>query len=127
MPDHLLVNYRKSLVAICLAQFNSTKGFEGGGKVQAFTFVNHYQFTMGFKSKHGMLHSCVLLGCSLSRLQGCGCCKMLYKFCLTGVKHGSMQMQSPGFAQHVGVTQGFLCVISHKQYAVSGRHCPAIM
>ncbi len=38
MPDHLLVNYRKSLVAICLAQFNSTKGFEGGGKVQAFTF-----------------------------------------------------------------------------------------
>lgn len=38
MPDHLLVNYRKSLVAICLAQFNSTKGFEGGGKVQAFAF-----------------------------------------------------------------------------------------
>ncbi|KAL0035255.1 hypothetical protein WJX79_008828 [Trebouxia sp. C0005] len=32
VPDHLLVNYRKSLVAICLAQFNSTKGFEGGGK-----------------------------------------------------------------------------------------------
>lgn len=38
MPDHLLVNYRKSLVAICLAQFNSTKGFEGGGKVQAVVF-----------------------------------------------------------------------------------------
>ena len=33
VPDHLLVNYRKSLVAICLAQFNSAKGFEGGGQV----------------------------------------------------------------------------------------------
>ena len=33
MPDHLLVNYRKSLVAICLAQFNNRKGFAGGGQV----------------------------------------------------------------------------------------------
>lgn len=33
VPDHLLVNYRKALVAICLAQFNTRKGFEGGGQV----------------------------------------------------------------------------------------------
>lgn len=35
--DHLLVNYRKSLVAITLAQFNSAKGFEGGGTVRIFS------------------------------------------------------------------------------------------
>jgi len=75
VPDHLLVNYRKSLVAICLAQFNSTKGFEGGGKVQAITFfcrgvlVNHWHLAFfahwPFSFEHSFLSTrcCIDVRC----------------------------------------------------------------
>ena len=43
---------------------------------------------------------------------------MLSKCCLTGLMHGSMNMQLTGFAQYVGATQGFLFVIAHKQYVL---------
>ena len=32
--------------------------------------------------------------------------------------HGSMNMQLTGFRQYVGMAQGFLFVVTHKQYVV---------
>lgn len=51
---------------------------------------------------------------------------MLTKFCLTGLMHGSMQMQLTGCPQYVKVTEDFLFVI-RMQYIVCSRHLPAIM
>ena len=58
VPDHLLVNYRKSLVAICLAQFNNRKGFAGGNQV---THLSASTFCLQFFSLPPNPSACLTL------------------------------------------------------------------